>query len=200
MERVLAAPVIPDAAAWLGALADLGVPAAYWQAEWARCGVHVEVDTEETSIFGMVGRRVSWQVKDGVLPPAVADWAPLLRGETAGGWQRMAAVLLQAREAGAVLTADEWLAASGVALGLAYLDVTTVAVGSVGTGVAELVARALVTTTAVPTPVPERTGYGIGDEGAAEVTLGYAQPTAWTHERPYVFGDTARAREAIGNR
>jgi len=30
--------------------------------------------------------------------------------------------------------------------------------------------------------------------------IGYRQPVPWTQERPYVFGDTARARGTIGEK
>lgn len=39
-----------------------------------------------------------------------------------------------AGSSGAVLTADEWLLAAGIGLGLDYLDVTVVAAEFVGTG------------------------------------------------------------------
>ena len=109
----------------------------------------------------------------------------------------MAALAVQAETVGAVLTADEWLLAAGIALGLDYLDVTVVAAESVGTGAIAVLTQTWVTTQMPGERIADRVGYGICGDAVTEATLGYRQPVPWTQERPYVFGDTARARGTI---
>lgn len=202
MERLLAVGVIPSAAAWLGALADLGVPAAYWQAECARwCRGEVAVTVTDRRVQGIVGREVGWQAALPVRPDAAEVRASLPRGgDTAGGWQRLAALTLEVQAQGLSLTEAEWLTVTGIALGLAFLDVSGVTALVADDAEAALVAaaRTWVTAPAGTELVAERVGCGMADGKMCELTLGYPRPTVWMREMPYVFGDTARARESIG--
>ena len=199
MERILYLPVLSSPAGWLGALAGCGVPAAYWQAEYRRwCHDRATVTVHDVTCRGIVGRDVAVTATLPVSPAAAAVRASLpTDGEAAGGWQRLAALAVQAETVGAVLTADEWLLAAGIALGLDYLDVTVVAAESVGTGAIAVLTQTWVTTQMPGERIADRVGYGICGDAVTEATLGYRQPVPWTQERPYVFGDTARARGTI---